>query len=34
MSHRNRTPLQPRNGGGCKSLQWFAVTKGENYNFY
>lgn len=33
MSHRNRIPLQPRNGGDCKLLQWFVVTKGEN-QFY
>lgn len=30
MSHRNRMPLQPRNGGDCESLQWFAVAKGDN----
>lgn len=27
MSHRNRTPPQPKDGGDCKSLQWFAVQK-------
>lgn len=34
MSHRNRTPLQPRNGGDCKPLEWSAIEKGENYKFY